>query len=650
MVLLIELNAVRLIEHAWIPLRDGRRLAARIFMPDVAEPCPAVLEYNPYRCHDMTRDRDSITHSYFAERSYVSIRVDISGTGDSDGVLTDEYCEREIDDLEEVIDYIGRQSWCSGDVGVFGHSWGAYSALLVAQRRPPRLKAIIPVMGSDDRYRECIHYKGGCLLASNLVWASFMQVYSALPPNPDVVGETWVTEWLNRLAAQPLWAGQWMRHGRSDPYWRQGSVAPDYSLIDCPIYIFAGTADHYRDAGFRLLENCTTFVKLTMGPWDHCYPHEAAFQAIDFPAEAVRWWDHWLKGIDTGVESEPRTVLWMSGPAGHGYWVTPDEPPIQEVLALATNTPEGVATLEPSLDVNWVILPESGCEDLGTADNYAQFWAKPIAKSMDLCGTPELSLRYGSHASASQLVARLYEIAPDGKAAEIARGASQPYDPVAPWGIERRISFHTVVRRLRAGSRLCVVISDGLWPMIAPEPDHTFDGRSLSDVQLVLPVSRQQMVLSQPFALIATRRPSELVVLSPPKTKMVSRECPTAGERALQISSHAGVFGNYTRALLPDIATEIEHTVATEYRLGRGGVSTSTVTHEFRLARDGWAIELNGSFSLTSRASGHRLSGDICAFADGSEIFRKRWPEEAIAAKRRDSVHHGHSMQGAALK
>ncbi|CAH2397057.1 putative PepX_C domain-containing protein [Mesorhizobium escarrei] len=618
-----------------------------MFMPEVGGPCPAVVEYNPYRRHDITRARDGVVHRYFAQRGYVSIRLEISGTGDSDGLLTDEYCDREIDDLEEAIDYIGRQPWCSGGVGVLGHSWGAFSALLVAQRRPPRLKAIIPVMGSDDRYRECIHYNDGCLLASNLVWASFMQLYSALPPNPDVVGETWLSTWRSRLAAQPLWASQWMRHDRFDPYWRQGSVAPDYGLIDCPIYVFAGTADRYRDAGFRLLENCTTFVKLTMGPWDHCYPHEAAYRPIDFLAEAVRWWDRWLKGIDTGVEREARTAVWMSGSAGQGYWVTPPAGTIRETLSLTADRPAGVAALKPLLDTDWVVLPESACGELSSADNYVQFWAAPAAKAMNLFGIPELALRCDQDAAAGQLVARLYEVVPGRNATEIARGSSRPSGPTAPGVTERRISFHTVAWRLQAGSRLCVVVSDGLWPAIAPVPGETFRGQDLSDVRLTLSIGGDQMAHFEPFASVSDRLPADIVVLSPPQTKIVSHESPGTGERMVQISSHAGIFGEYTRAFLPDIVTEIEHRVTKEFRLSHRSASTSTVGHDFRLERDGWAIGLQGSFSLTSGTAGLQLRGDIRAFVSGSEIFRKQWPDEVIVPEGQGNVQRRRVMQEA---
>src|SRR6478735_8786395 len=132
-------HAVREIEHAWIPLSDGTRLAMRLWLPNDAElePVPALLEYLPYRKRDGTVERDALTHPYFAAHGYASVRVDIRGSGESEGVLTDEYSQQELLDGVEVIAWLAAQSWCSGQVGMFGISWGGFNALQVAALRPP---------------------------------------------------------------------------------------------------------------------------------------------------------------------------------------------------------------------------------------------------------------------------------------------------------------------------------------------------------------------------------------------------------------------------------------------------------------------------------------------------------------------------------
>ena len=114
---------VREIENQWITLSDGCRLAARIWLPEDAadDPVPAILEYLPYRKRDGTIDRDALTHPYFAGHGYASVRVDMRGNGESDGLMWDEYLKQEQDDALEVIDWIAAQPWCTGKVGTALH-------------------------------------------------------------------------------------------------------------------------------------------------------------------------------------------------------------------------------------------------------------------------------------------------------------------------------------------------------------------------------------------------------------------------------------------------------------------------------------------------------------------------------------------------
>src|SRR5215467_8371539 len=168
-------HSVRVIENAWIPLADGTRLAARLWLPEDAErnPVPALLEYLPYRKRDSFRLRDGPMHGYLAGHGYGCARVDIRGTGDSDGLIADEYLKQEQDDALEVIAWLAAQPWCSGAVGMYGISWGGFNSLQVAARRPAALKAIVTLCSTDDRYRDDVHYMGGTLLTAGIDWASF---------------------------------------------------------------------------------------------------------------------------------------------------------------------------------------------------------------------------------------------------------------------------------------------------------------------------------------------------------------------------------------------------------------------------------------------------------------------------------------------
>src|SRR5215475_8683692 len=324
---------VRVIENCWIPMSDGCQLAARIWLPVDAErnPVPAVLEYIPYRKRDFTRARDEPMHHYFAGHGYAAVRVDLRGSGDSDGLLLDEYLKQEHDDALEVIHWIAQQPWCSGAVGMMGKSWGGFNSLQVAERRPPELKAIITVCSTDDRYRDDVHYMGGCLLNDNLWWGTIMLAYSARPPDPALVGEGWRETWLQRLAAMPFFPALWLAHQRRDAYWRHGSVCEDYAAIRCPVYAIGGWADGYSNAVPRLLAGLSVPRKGLIGPWAHLYPHDGVpGPAVGFLQEAVRWWDHWLKGADNGIMSEPKLRMYAQQavrprpfvPAREGRWIS----------------------------------------------------------------------------------------------------------------------------------------------------------------------------------------------------------------------------------------------------------------------------------------------------------------------------------------
>ena len=195
---------------------------------------------------------------------------------------------------------------------MMGISWGGFNALQVASHRPPALKAIITACSTDDRYADDCHYMGGCLLNNSIAWASTMFAFGAQPPDPEVVGERWREMWLERLDDNPLMAATWIEHQHRDDYWKQGSVCEDYSAITAAVYAVGGWADGYSNAIPRLLAGLPGPKKGLIGPWAHAYPHVAQpGPQIGFLQEALRWWDHWLKGIDTGIMDEPMLRAWM---------------------------------------------------------------------------------------------------------------------------------------------------------------------------------------------------------------------------------------------------------------------------------------------------------------------------------------------------
>jgi predicted acyl esterase len=321
------------------------------------ERVPCLLEYIPYRKNDFTAlrfvwtpmmcayasevscpnatnnlqtlaanaSRDSIRHRYFAGHGYASVRVDMRGSGDSDGVLLDEYLLEEHEDAVQVIAWLAAQPWCSGCVGMFGKSWGGFNALQVAALRPPALKAIITLCSTDDRFETDIHYMGGCHMAADHVsWAAYMLAFNARPPDPGIVGPAWKEMWKRRLEETPPFLAQWMAHQTRDAFWQHGSVCERYDAIQCPVLAVSGWADGYKDAVFRLLDGLSCPKLGIIGPWAHEYPEVATpGPAIGFLQECLRWWDEHLKGARTGIMEAPllRAYIQDSQPpsAQHAY-------------------------------------------------------------------------------------------------------------------------------------------------------------------------------------------------------------------------------------------------------------------------------------------------------------------------------------------
>ena len=499
-------HVVREIEHTLIPLRDGTHLAARIWLPEDADrnPVPAILEYLPYRKRTGTYDRDALTHPYLAGHGYAAVRVDIRGSGESGGLLFDEYAHQEQDDALEVIAWLAAQPWCSGSVGMMGISWGGFNGLQVAARRPPALKAIITLCSTDDRYRDDVHYMGGALLRSGLGWASYLFSAMCHPPDPALVGEAWRAMWSERLEAMPLFLETWLRHPHRDAYWKHGSVCEDYGAIQCPVFAVGGWTDGYTNTIPRLLANLTVPRKGLIGPWAHAYPHFALpGPQIGFLQEALRWWDHWLKGLDTGVMDEPMLRAWMTDsvrPAPYhedlpGRWIAePSWPPPAMTTLRLHLTDGGLGADAAGLTPRAVCSPQTVGKDGGSwcpfgraadqagdqRDDDARslvFETGPLDGAVAVLGAPVVTLEVASDQPLANLAVRLCDVHDDGASLRVSfgvlnlahRDGSETPAPLVPGRRYRvRIQLNDAGSVFPAGHRIRLALSTAYWPMVWP--------------------------------------------------------------------------------------------------------------------------------------------------------------------------------------
>ena len=207
--------------RVFVEMEDGTRVALTVYLPDAPGdgPFPAVLESLPYRKDDDCTARDWTTYAYLASRGIAGVRIDIRGTGASTGIIENEYTGQEQEDNVAIMEWLADQDWCTGELGMWGISWGGFSALQTAMLRPPHLKAIVPMHATHDRFASDVHYTGGSLHAAEQVdWPTSMVATNGLPPDPDIVGDGWYEEWMERLKNTPQWPFEWLRHQKRDAY------------------------------------------------------------------------------------------------------------------------------------------------------------------------------------------------------------------------------------------------------------------------------------------------------------------------------------------------------------------------------------------------------------------------------------------------
>ncbi|MFV0473450.1 MAG: CocE/NonD family hydrolase [Pikeienuella sp.] len=495
-------RAFSIIENQWIPLKDGTRLAARIWMPEGAEAAPAVLEYLPYRKRSGTEARDDSTYPVFAAAGIVGVRVDIRGSGESEGVIDGEYTPRELSDACEVIEWIAAQPWSNGSVGMMGISWGGFNCLEVAALRPKPLKAVISIASTVDRYNDDIHYKDGCHLSAQLSWAGTMLAYQSRCPDPALVGENWREMWLERLTNEPFFMEEWLSHQRRDAFWKHGSICEDFGAVEIPALVIAGWADGYRNTPLKAVEGLGPKAKALIGPWIHKYPHFAwPKPRADFHAEAIRWWRRWLCDEQNGVEDLPQVRAYMLDairPAARrahdpGRWIAkaswsaPEtmrlhgpalgrEPSSGGEVYLRSPLDSGVGageffTLKPDAD-----LPQDQRSDDGGA---LLFETAPLEEPIEILGRARIGLRLSCAGDWANLAARLVDIHPDGTAYRIAfgvlnlahRGGNEHPEPM-PHGkmVDIEMTLDACGYRLRPGHRLRLALATSYWPLILPSP------------------------------------------------------------------------------------------------------------------------------------------------------------------------------------
>lgn len=648
--------------HVLIPLSDGRKLSARIWRPEGAGPAPAILEYLPYRKRDSTAARDALNHPWFAGHGYVAARVDIAGTGESEGLFDDEYSEQELSDGVEVINWLAAQDWCSGAVGMTGISWGGFNGLQLAARAPEALKAVVSICSTVDRYADDIHYKGGCLLGENAGWAATVFGWFGLPPDPAIQGDAWRDIWLKRLEETPFLGAEWLRHQTRDEYWKHGSVCEDFSAIKAAVLSVGGWHDGYRNTISRLVEGLDAPVKGIVGPWDHHYPHFARpGPAIGFLQEMKRWYDRWLKDEPNGAEADPvyRAYL-MDGVApatdyDHrpGRWIAEK---IWPARTFATRrlylTNDGLFEQEAPCEVE--VAPDLLCgkgageyfafgfgpgempdDQRGDDTRSLALDGLPVEAALDIVGAPRLAITIAADQPKAQIAVRLSDLAPDGAATLITHGflnLRQRFGPEAmvdvtpDQAMEVEVELDQCAYRLPAGHAFRMSVSSSYWPFIWPEADLT----SLTIYGGALSIPLRPLADGDEYAF------EEAESAPPLPTKAITEGAeeksesvdPVTGETRLSIQSDSGEVEDQTTGLISAMKR------GEVWRITPGDPLSARSDFDWSrtMARGDWAVRVDTTLSQWADQRNFFIEATLTAFEGNEKVFEKTFSEKVPRA------------------
>lgn len=647
----------RVVDPVWIPMPDGTRLAGRIWLPTDPEhaSAPTILEAIPYRRRDGTLTIDQGRYAWWAERGFAGVRLDLRGTGDSEGVLDDEYLELEQQDIAHAIAWIAGQPWSNERVGMIGYSWGGFNGLQVAARRPPALGAVVTVNSTVRRYTDDCHYTGGMVNAHDMLsWATTMLAFDARPPDPAIVGEDWRQQWRARLAVAPPMIERWLSHQLEDAYWRQGSVAFEYDAIACPVLAVGGWSDPYRNAVLDLVEHLPGPSFGLLGPWAHGYPHATdPGPQIDFLGECARFFGHYLRDDPNGYEGSPALRAYVQeydAPAAlqrvrSGRWVATSSPHTAEtsVLALGDRVLASGSTISSELQIgstqtaglaagNWCPYggPSQPLDQRADDALSLVFDSPPLTAALETLGFPELRLQLRSDRPQAFLAARICDVAPTGESLLVTRGILnlthlEGHDRVVPLEpgavVSATLRLDAAGHRFAPGHRIRLALSPTYWPWIWPSPEPVTLAVLTDGSELELPLVGEVAAFTAGAAEQTAEVEQEWVSASP--MSQVLRDDVTTGR--VELKSQPDFLAGRLR--VPDLDLEIEDYGENVYTIDRDDPLSAEVRciRRASLYRPGFDVRIEVDARMRCTWQEFVVETDLRAFENGVEIAAQRF-------------------------
>jgi putative CocE/NonD family hydrolase len=671
-------HGVAALRDVRIPVSDGLELSANLWLPvpragDGDDRFPAILEMIPYRKDDWRAASDESRGEWLAARGFAFCRLDVRGTGSSPGIALDEYTARETQDGYEAVEWLASQPWCNGKIGMWGISYGGFTSIQVAKLRPPHLAAIVPMYATDDRYTDDVHYIGGCVTASELSqYAVSMVGMNALPARAEYRGAGWAEEWRERLERTPVWLFEWLRQQHDGPYWRQGSLAPDYDAIETPMLLFGGWMDSYVDPVLRMMERCTAPRRAIIGNWVHSFPDDAyPGPNFDWHHELVRFFDRWLKGIDNGVDEEPAFTVFRhqysepeAFPAGWpGAWLALPSWPVSDaserVLHFAAGDLPllgGLADASPAApsvvrfrhrattgtggSLSWGAgsAPNGLARDLRPEESLVpSFTSAPLTEPLDILGFAVAVLAWESGAPVATAVVRLADVAPDGTSAQVTAGilnlthrdSHETPAPLEPGVVtEVRVPLRATAHRFLEGHRIRVSVATSAWPVVWPSPalaEHALHLGGPSGSRLVLPTIPLDGGTDARSPVAFKTTPAGLRdVGSDREEPPVWRITQDVIDGSVTVSTSEAA-----ESTLPDGRTTLYAGERLEMTARDADPAHARMYNEvvYRLGENGSEILVEASGTLRSTATDFHMNVGVRVTLDGAPFFERAWLE-----------------------
>jgi len=651
-------GAVTATEHRWIPMPDGVRLAARIWRPAGAGPFPALFEIIPYRKSDMVRARDERNHPFFAAHGYACLRIDMRGSGDSEGVMPDMYSADELADTRHVIAYLAAQDWCNGRVGMFGTSWGGTASLQAAVDAPAALKAVIANCATANRFEDDIHWQGGALLTDSFEWGATLPAILAAPPDAATVGGDWQRLWRARLDNLAFPLDNWIRHRRRGAYWRRGSVQFDAARLACPILAIGGWSDRYSNAAFELAQSRPDICHGIIGPWGHHYPdHGAPGPALGFQQVALAWWEHWLKGDANAPPDWPRLRLWRREfdrpqnrlDSRNGAWIETDDSAAAHAVRFYPGA--GGLSERPGDEALTVAVPRDwrhgACAgDTGyfgrdgglpleqSADDARAlcFDSAPLAEDIDLIGCAEFVCDIAREQADAQLVCRLCEVSASGESLLVARQARHlalddalDADAAFAAGAPVRVCIRlpAAAYRFSKGNRVRLAIGASYWPLVWPSP-----GPAMAPATIRVLTRHARLSLPRPSRVAKLSAPPPAAMDLPArKPWTVETEGPLQREQQLDDARSASSWRQPRITYrYPDTGITISLATTARYEADlKKPAATYSIDHAITITRPDGKAAIRSALTAESKNREMKVAAKLTVKWNETNMAEKTW-------------------------